>query len=199
MVDELVHLDPANPWLFKVTCRSVDNRTRTEELDLSDNQVLMNLKIQYPDLEIVGDIYAPNKYCIGELISVRAEVRNNGEILANDVVISLIIDGIEYRRQTVNAIEVGESILIPFSYQIAEGEHKIIIRVDPEDTIVEKDESNNEKSLKVTATFGLLENLSNRESNSIFLVIIILMLILMILAVTRKTKKVAKGWNKLKK
>ena len=67
------------------------------------------------------------------------------------------------------------------------GEHKLKIKVDPEDGIVEKDETNNEQSKTVNVeSGGFVELLSNREVCSILPVIIVIALIAIVLVIIKK-------------
>jgi hypothetical protein len=186
-VDDDVHPIRNEPWNFMVECYSADPDGKNKDVDLGDNRVGVALNILLPDLVVVGGVRHPKSIGNGEIITISGEVRNIGDIEAKEVIVTFFVDGKEVKSQTIHVLENGRSRLIPFTWQAVGGEHKLKIMVDPEDGIVEKDETNNEQSKTVNVeSGGFVELLSNREVCSILPVIIVIALIAIVLVIIKK-------------
>lgn len=131
---------------FSLTCTSTDIDRRSLDVDFGDNNVLMVLKILFPDLELSGKINRPQNITEGEIITYSAIVTNIGDIKADNVVISLYVDGDEIKSQTINQLEHNQSRLIPFTWQATSGEHQVVVKADHDNIIIESLENNNELS-----------------------------------------------------
>lgn len=90
---------------------------------------------------------------LGEDQELRGQIANLGEISADNVVVKFYLDS-----PNLDSHQIGEttviSHLIPGQYKRVEtswipdtmGQHRVYIVVDPDDTVVESDESNNQRS-----------------------------------------------------
>ena len=155
----------------------------------------MILKILFPDLVVVSDVRHPSKISNGEIVTISAEIKNAGDIEAREVIVTFYVDGKEVKSQTINLLSEGNSRLIPFTWQSIGGEHELKIKVDPEDAIVEKLETNNEKTKKVDVeTGGFSELFESREVCSIILIIIVLIILLTIMIMLKKRGNIL-GWK----
>ncbi len=160
-----------------------------KDKNLNDNDVLIDLKILFPDLAIVSNIRHPSSMVDGEIVTISAEIKNAGEIEAREVLVTFYMDEKEVKTQMINLLPKGNIRLIPFTWQALEGEHKLTIKVDPEDAIVEKYENNNEKTEKVEVKTDVIGKLlDNRAVCSIIPVIIAIVILLVIMNLKKRGK-----------
>jgi hypothetical protein len=186
-VHEDLHPSADEPWAFLVDCVSADPNGKNKDVDLTNNEVWIKLTILLPDLQVVGKIHHPSSITNGEIVTISAEIRNSGDISAKEVIVTFFVDGKEVKSQNINKLENGRSRLIPFTWQGGSGDHKLVIKVDPENDIVEKSEDNNEKSTTVNVeSAGFLDTISSREACSIIPIIIVVVILAIVLVIIRK-------------
>ena len=130
--------------------------------DCDTNEQVLEMRLRAPDL-VLESVVAPDREAeIGEMLSVNVYITNRGNAHAADVNIILCKDQSEsdikrngckeeniVYRQIVNAImPIGQSESdlsdpITLLYMVEAGNHDIVVVVDPDNNIVETDESNN--------------------------------------------------------
>jgi uncharacterized membrane protein/outer membrane protein assembly factor BamB len=163
--------------------------------DLNDNDVKMELTLLFPDLVITSGVRHPSKISNGEIVTISAEVKNDGDIEAREVLVTFYVDGKEVKTQTINILPDGSSRLIPFTWQAVSGDHELKIKIDPEDAIVEKYENNNEKTKDVNVeSGGIGELLVNRTACSIIPLIAIIVILAIIFIIIKKRGSFM-GWK----
>jgi subtilase family serine protease len=177
-----------NKAYFRLDCNSADPEGKNKDVDLTNNMVQVDLQILKPDLMVGPKIHHPKNIGNGDIVTISGEISNIGAIEAKEVIVTFYVDGKEIRSQTINVLEMGSTRLVPFTWQGASGEHKLTIRVDPEDAIVEKNENNNENSTKVNSqdSGGFAEIFSNREFCSVLPIIIVVVILAIIIIIIKK-------------
>jgi hypothetical protein len=173
---------------FRLECNSADPEGKNKDVDLANNLVQVNLQILKPDLMVGKNIHHPKNIGNGDIVTISGEISNIGDIEAQEVIVTFYVDGSEIRSQTINVLEKGSTRLVPFTWQGESGKHKLTIKVDPEDAIVEKNEKNNENSTTVNsqADGGLAEIFSNREFCSVLPIIIVVIILAIIIIIIKK-------------
>jgi uncharacterized membrane protein len=173
---------------FNVKAGSTDSDGMVLDKDLEDNEVELILEILFPDLVITSNVRHPSSMINGDIVTISAEVKNDGDIEAREVLVTFYVDGKEVKTQTINLLQKGSSRLIPFTWQATSGDHKLTIKVDPEDAIVERYEDNNEKSKDVNVESGDIfgEFFSNRTVCSILPLIIFAIIFAVIIVIIKK-------------
>jgi hypothetical protein len=143
------------------------------------NEQILELRLRAPDLEIIEVEAAKTKGEIGEMLSVSVKVVNRGNAHATDVNIILCKDQSEtdikrngceeiniVYRQIVKAImpiaedDTEEPNSITLLYMVQAGNHDIVVVVDPDNVIVETDETNNIRRIpggKMSSTLGVVD------------------------------------------
>jgi len=143
------------------------------------NEQIIELRLRAPDLKIIDVIVTEFTGEVGEMLSVNVEIVNAGNTHATDVNIILCVDqspsdikrngcdeeNIAY-RQIVEAImpcdnpnsippcEGGEPPQIALLYMVEAGSHDVVVVVDPDNIIVETDESIDSNIKKVSRPMG---------------------------------------------
>jgi len=144
------------------------------------NEQIIELRLRAPDLKIVAVNVEDYTGEVGEMLSVNVEIVNAGNSHATDVNIILCVDqspsdikrngcdedNIVY-RQIVEAImpcdnpqslpepcDGSEPPQIALLYMVEAGNHDVVVVVDPDNVIVETDESINSNIKKVSQKMG---------------------------------------------
>jgi hypothetical protein len=143
------------------------------------NEQILELRLRAPDLEILEVEAAKTKGEIGEMLSVSVKIVNRGNAHATDVNIILCKDQSEtdikrngceeiniVYRQIIKAImpiaegDTEEPNSITLLYMVQAGNHDIVVVVDPDNIIVETDETNNIRRIpggKMSSTLGVVD------------------------------------------
>jgi len=141
------------------------------------NEQIIELRLRAPDLDILDVEVATYRGEVGAMLSVNVQVVNNGNAHATDVNIILCSaddqtkseikrngckeDNIVY-RQIVEAIMPSndeDPPQIALLYMVEAGSHDVFVVVDPDNIIVETDETNNiqKVSKKMGSNLGILD------------------------------------------
>jgi uncharacterized membrane protein len=135
---------------------AIDAVSAGEDIRPANNVANLNLSIKFSDLTFDTSLNGKGMEVIGAKrddnpqLNVRARIRNIGEIDARDIEIALYVDDQFLDSRTVmrlvnSSVETGEykDILISFAWKPVAGKHKIEVRIDPDNSIVEANEQNN--------------------------------------------------------
>ena len=147
--------------------------------DCDDNEQILELRLRAPDLDLYRVVAGNTEGEIGEMLSVSVYVLNRGNAHAADVNIILCKDqspsdikrngceesNIVYRQIVKAIMPIGQSTVeeanpITLLYMVEAGNHDIVVVVDPDNNIVETDESNNIMSIdggKMSSKWGALD------------------------------------------
>ena len=128
--------------------------------DCDSNEQVLQLMLRAPDLRIVDAEASSHRASVGEMISVTVNLQNVGNIHATDISVILCSDqtpsdirkntcdeeNIVY-RQKIEAVMPAtlptETLEISLLYIVEAGSQDIVVYVDPDNNIIESDESNN--------------------------------------------------------
>ncbi|HIC50333.1 MAG TPA: hypothetical protein EYP01_02630, partial [Candidatus Poseidoniales archaeon] len=139
------------------------------------NEQIVELRLRAPDLKILDVDVVTYTGDVGEMLSVNVQVVNVGNAHATNVNIILCVDqsksdikkngcdeGNIVYRQIVQAIMPAndeDPPLIALLYMVQAGRHDVVVVVDPDNVIVETDETNNiqKVSKKMGSNLGILD------------------------------------------
>jgi hypothetical protein len=172
----------------------------------ANNRANMTLEIKYSDLtfdtsenkrgvEILGARTEENPQ-----LNIRIKIRNIGEIDARDIEIALYVDdqfldSRSIRRLVNSSAPEFKDILISFTWKPIAGSHKIAVVIDPDNSIVESNEKNNEAvdTISIKSQNILSSFINQKETCPIILVIIAAMIMGLVgYYVLRKRKQTGK-------
>jgi hypothetical protein len=127
-----------------------------EDIRLGNNRANMTLEVKFSDLAFDTTIGKKGIEIIGKRtednpqLNIRVTLRNIGEIEARNIEIALFVDGqfldsrsIERLVNSSVSSEIFNDILISFAWKPIQGDHKIEVKIDPDNSIVESNEDNN--------------------------------------------------------
>jgi hypothetical protein len=144
-----------DPMYFAIEAMSAG-----EDIKLENNLADLKLEIKFSDLVFANQDSGEMIEVIGKQevntpqLNIKVTIRNIGEIDARDINIALYIDGQLIDSRTVMRLvnssqDDYKDILISFAWKPVAGEHKIEVKIDPDNSIVESNENNNVASKKV--------------------------------------------------
>jgi hypothetical protein len=170
-----IHGSAANDGDFDETPEWDDSCTLDENKDglpdnyppaCDSNEQVLQLMLRAPDLKILSAEAQQPRAAVGEMISVTVKLQNIGNIHATDVSVILCADqspsdirkngcdedNIVYRQLIEAVMPVSQSsnqelLEISLLYIVEAGSQDVVVYVDPENNIIESDESNNYWSL----------------------------------------------------
>jgi subtilase family serine protease len=121
----------------------LDSANQIVEIDEANNTRIINIPL--PDLT-VGDItFSPSDAQIGDTLVITANITNQGSGKTEISQIDCYIDGIKIASQELLSVEAGESVAKTFDWVAEAGIHTVRITIDTTNTVIEDNETNNEK------------------------------------------------------
>ncbi|MFQ6011297.1 MAG: CARDB domain-containing protein, partial [Nitrososphaerales archaeon] len=130
-------VDPEN----RITEHHEENNFRTIEIHVEDDKL--------PDLTITKVFVDKDVYSPGDLVVIKAEVKNLGNGLAEGIRDVLLVDENIVSDSDAYRLEPGQSVLRQFRWEAVAGTHTLGVAVDPGNRIEELNEGNNGKSVLV--------------------------------------------------
>nr|WP_227996132.1 discoidin domain-containing protein [Glycomyces albidus] len=98
-----------------------------------------------PDLEVTGLSWSPASPVETDEVTLSARVENTGEAASPASAVALSVDGDVVGSASVGGLAAGaaQTVSVPIG-SLTAGDHEVGAAVDPDGTVVESDESNNE-------------------------------------------------------
>lgn len=128
----------------------IDYGDEIAEEDESNNDYSTTVSVTdpKPDLTVVDVEWRPAPPTAGEAVQFRLTIRNTGEVTAETVETRVLVDGNAVTMAPTTTLDPGETYTTPWSgsYEFTEGTHDVVGVVDPDDNIVESDETDNSVS-----------------------------------------------------
>ena len=106
--------------------------------------------VQRPDLVILSPDFSPRTPRIGDIITITAQIRNQGNAAAGPFAVQLR-DSFGTLVQNFSGLSAGASVPISFQRQISSPSDTVTLTVDPFGQVSESNESNNVAQLTVSA------------------------------------------------
>jgi uncharacterized membrane protein len=195
---------PADENMDPINFAAEVSSDRGTDVQLENNRAELKLEVKYSDLtfdttvgykglEILGDRSEKSPQ-----LNIRITLRNIGEIEARNIEIALFVDGqfLDSRsieRMVNSSVSSGEfkDILISFAWKPIQGDHRIEVKIDPDNSIIESNEDNNAVSstVDIKGSSDLMGALNDRKVCSIISVILIMIIITMIGHIILKKRK----------
>ncbi|MEM2976734.1 MAG: CARDB domain-containing protein [Thermoplasmata archaeon] len=117
--------------------------TGTSESGLTDS-IKFVVDMMLPDLYLTGISYSPKSLVAGKAASVTVTVVNQGDVSVENVTIRLYEGGTILGTERLTRLPAGTNKTSTFTWVPREGQRTLRIVVDPDNTIIEKDETNNQ-------------------------------------------------------
>ena len=128
----------------------LDTDDEVSELDKTNNIKFIDFSTISPDLLVRTITWGPITANVGDNVTITARLENVGAIKAENIRVSMAIDGIQAGTVDVPEIADSSTASVDFLWQALEGEHKIEITADSLQSVLESNETNNVKSRAIT-------------------------------------------------
>jgi hypothetical protein len=191
-VDEL-----KDPMYFETSVASTG-----EDIKPDDNTAGLNLEIKFPDLAFDETLGKKGLDIIGKRsdtnaqLNIQVKLLNIGEIEARDIVIALYVDDQFLDSRTVMRLvnssgEGKKDILISFAWKPVQGKHKIEVRLDPDNSVIELNENNNVVNENIVVKGEGLDSIINNPRSVCSVVFIVIAAIVVVITayIVRQQRK----------
>ena len=153
--DTLVHFTWAASDGFHSINIILDSNNQIVEIDEVNNTKVINIPL--PDLIVEDITFSPTDTNVGDNMTITAVVKNQGNSKTEISQVSFYVDGVKIASQELPSINAGESAAQVFQCAAEAGIHTFKITVDNNNTVIEFNETNNEKAINhATATPDLI-------------------------------------------
>ncbi|OGN95639.1 MAG: hypothetical protein A2Y89_03530 [Chloroflexi bacterium RBG_13_51_18] len=133
----------------------LDSTNQIVEIDEANNTRIINIPL--PDLIVENITFSPSDINVGDTLVITASVKNQGNSRTEISQINCYVDGIKIASQELPSINPGESVSKEFNWVAEAGIHTFKITLDVNNTVIEANETNNEKEIiQATATPDLI-------------------------------------------
>ncbi|GEM_PF-5172107 len=143
-----------------LTSETVGNATIPVAMCANDNNTLVMYVGDYPNMEVFfsrthrpdpavlagGISMSSTQPLIGTTVWVNATVWNLEGDALTDLAVRLMVDSVAVEDATVAYLVAGHSTVVSFSHTASEGETIVTVAVDPDQTVRETFETNNQQS-----------------------------------------------------
>jgi subtilase family serine protease len=107
-----------------------------------------------PDLYLGGLSYNPKRLTSGKAATVTVKIFNTGEVNVENVTVRFYEGGTILGTERLSRMPANSNKTATFTWVPQDGRHGITFRVDPDNTLVETDENNNQLKETVTVYKG---------------------------------------------
>jgi uncharacterized membrane protein len=123
--------------------------TGTSESGIA-GRVTFVVDMMLPDLYLAGLTYSPKRLVAGKAATVKVNVFNQGEVNVENVTIRFYEGGTILGTERLSRMPANSNKTATFTWVPQDGRHGITFKVDPDNTLVETDEKNNQIKESVT-------------------------------------------------
>ena len=127
----------------------LDSNNQIAEIDEINNTTVINIPL--PDLIVEDITFSPPDINVGDNLTITAFVKNQGNSQTVAFQVNFYVDGVKIASQELPSIDGGESFAQVFSWLAEVGIHTFKITVDINNTVIEVNETNNEKIINHAA------------------------------------------------
>jgi len=129
-----------------------DSNNVVTESDETNNEKTVTFSTATPDLIIQTITWSPTSPSVGDTVTFRVTIKNQGSGIADSSRVAYYIEGSPAVYQDVQEINAGAAVTKSFTWTAEAGSHTIKAVADFREMVVESDETNNAK----TVTFSTL-------------------------------------------
>ncbi|OGO19754.1 MAG: hypothetical protein A2Z15_08125 [Chloroflexi bacterium RBG_16_50_11] len=133
----------------------LDSTNQVIEIDEANNTKVINIPL--PDLLIQDIVFSSPDVKVGDSLVINASIKNQGNSKTETSLVNCYVDGVKIASQELPSIDIGGTVSKDFSWVAEAGIHTFRITIDTYNTVIEFNETNNEKEMKyATATPDLI-------------------------------------------
>jgi len=147
--------DKTFTWTARIGSHAIkavaDSNDTFPESDEDNNEKTVTFSTLAPDLVIQDITWSPENSQKGDSITFSVTIKNQGSARAGSSRVTFYIDGSSRGYQEVQRINAGATATKTFNWIARVDSHAIKAVADPNDTVTESDEDNNEKTVTFSA------------------------------------------------
>jgi subtilase family serine protease len=149
------------PFKDKYTLRvcANDHRTVLETNDLNNAKETV-FSIIAPDLFIQSVRWAPEAPAIGNKVTFDVTIKNRGDLKAGPAYVSYYIDRVFMGKHRIDEIEAGTTTARSFTWVVQDESFVFTAVIDEAGGVMEKDDSNNSKTVSLPAPDLVIDSLT---------------------------------------
>ncbi len=121
------------------------------ETDKSNNEMTVPITVTAPDLAIENIEWFPVNPLVGNDVEFTVTIINQGDRASTPCYITYYIDGVQRGSHYVDGIDAGGSVTRTFTWNMQSPSAVFKAVIDEANTVIESDETNNEKSVNLPA------------------------------------------------
>jgi subtilisin family serine protease len=140
-------------WMLyvRILSDSGESTTPIERYVYIDNVPASPELSPYGDFVVEDNGIVVDSAPVDSFLNVRAQLRNNGDRHARNVLVVLYENGDQIASETLSRVDSTDVAEVVFGYHPTDtGLSSLKIKIDPSDAIIESDESNNEQEISFT-------------------------------------------------
>ncbi|MFC1902280.1 CARDB domain-containing protein, partial [Chloroflexota bacterium] len=126
-----------------------DASNRVIESDETNNEKAVALSGPAPDLIVQSITSSPSSPLISHRVIFTVSVKNQGKTEAARSLLYFYIDGAHKFQQDISLLAAGGTATATFSWTVRSASHVLKAVIDEDNTIIESDETNNEKTVTI--------------------------------------------------
>jgi len=117
-------------------------------LEIDENNNTKVVTLPPPDLIVKDITYSPTNASRGDALVITTSIKNQGRSKTQSSLVALYVDGNLIASQDLPPIDTGESLDRSFNWVAEAGTHTFKITADIDNTVIETDETNNDKEIQ---------------------------------------------------
>jgi hypothetical protein len=130
----------------------VDSHSEIPETNESNNEMTTTITSTSPDLAVEKIEWFPANPLVGNNVEFTVTIKNQGDRASDPCYITYYIDGVKQGSHYLDSIAAGASVTRNFSWNMQTPSFTFKAVIDEANTLIESDETNNEKSVFLPAS-----------------------------------------------
>ena len=127
----------------------VDCEDAIWEANETNNVMLSEMSVEYPNLVVKNLDYYPKLYSDGEKVTFFVELENKGFETTRTFLVSFYLDGERASTKPIQGMSSGGDAVISFECVLAGGAHFVRVEADSNNDIIEYNETDNMESILI--------------------------------------------------
>jgi subtilase family serine protease len=125
---------------------AADTNDEIQEIDEANNIKVVSLPP--PDLIMQDVTYSPSDAAMGETVTVTATISNQGSSQTQASSVALYVDDKLYTTVELLPVDAGKTVTASLEWAAKADTHTLKVTADPDNSVIESDETNNSQEIK---------------------------------------------------
>ncbi|MFC1941802.1 CARDB domain-containing protein [Chloroflexota bacterium] len=162
-------------WTAKAGSHTIeaiaDVLNQVKESDETNNDKMVGYSTATPDLIVQDITWPPESYTDNSTLTFSVIIKNQGDGKAEPSYVAYYIDNTYQTSEYVSIISINGTITKTFEWPIQPGSHTVKAVTDSNNTVIESDDANNEKTVALAGSDPdlIIDSISWSQSNPVAL------------------------------